>query len=568
MNYVGRNLQRRLRVSSSRPLVQDVSSRDWRVNRHFLFFSCLAVLTIVACAAFVTWPFTAFLGSKIPGHTDALFGLWRVSWIGGPRPTGSSLFDAPIFYPATNTLAYSDAILIPGLLTVPLRWLGVDQLLGYNLLTFAALICSGLGATWFCYLITRRWGPSVIAGVIFTLNPHRMEHLERIELLTSFFTPLLFACWYLARTQGSAIWAALAMLCVSGQFLSGMYEGLFLACVTPCVLVDLVRTDAAKRRQLIGGLVAGAIVTSVVVMMYSGPYFQARGQVGERSLAEATSYSATPLNFLAVHPRNWLLGSTLAQFGSAERHLFPGICAVLMGLVGCATADRRVRVSLIVVTLIALDLTFGLNGFLMPALREVSSAFRGIRVPARAATIVMLPIAVFAGIGFAWLTRRMRTGLMWATTIGAIAVICLEYRTVPILWDMDPPIDLSSFGIDHRSVLLEMPLPVAERLDISFDGHYMVSHIGQWPHLLNGYSGRFPREYIELLSGMRHFPDDASLAYAKERGATHLLVHERWMGETFPSVLYALERSSEVEFVGAFKELDSQVAVYLLGSAR
>jgi hypothetical protein len=525
-------------------------------------------LAIVSCAAFVTWPFAVSLSSKIPGHTDALFGLWRVNWIAGPRPISTPLFDAPIFYPSTNTLAYSDAILIPGLFTVPLKWFGVTPILAYNLLTLGALVCSGLGAAWFCNLITRRWGSSVVAGVIFTLNPHRMEHLERIELLTSFFTPLLFVCWYLARTRASRACAALAMSCVGAQFLSGMYEGLFLACVVPFVVVDLMLIDAATRRTLASGLIAGAIASTVAVIAYSGPYFEARNQVGERSLIETTSYSATPENFIAVPPRNLLLGSTLSQFGSPERHLFPGICAVLLGLLGCAKADSGLRILLLIVAVIALDLTLGVNGLLVPYLREMSSAFRGIRVPARAATLLMLPVAIFAGIGFAWLTRRMRTLLKAAATVAAITIICVEYRTPALLWDIDKPIDLSHFGIDHRSVLLEMPLPHADRLDLNFDSHYMVSHIGQWPRLLNGYSGHYPPYYMQLLSQMRAFPEDHSLAYAAQRGATHLLIHERSMREKYASVLYVLERSSIVEYVGTFNELAGQVAIYMFVAPR
>jgi hypothetical protein len=353
------------------------------------------------------------------------------------------------------------------------------------------------------------------------------------------------------------------MLCISSQFLTGMYEGLFLACVMPAIFLDLLAMDRTKQRKLAIGLLLGAIATSMAVLLYSSAYFEAQSQVGERTLAEAAPYSATPSNFLAVHPRNWLLGPMLSQFGSAERELFPGICAVLLALLGLIKADRSVRVLLIVVAVIALDLTLGVNGVLTPALREVSSAFRGIRVSARAATILMLPIAIFAGVGFAWLTRKLRPILSYAATVGMITIICLEYRTPAVLWEIATPIDLRPFAIENQSVLVELPLPVPERLDENFDGLYMVSHIGQWPRLLNGYSGRYPQHYLDLLSEMRRFPDDSSLVYAQRHGATHLLVHERWMYDKYPSVLNDLKRSSKVAFVGAFNELDSKVAVFM-----
>ena len=104
---------------------------------------------------------------------------------------------------------------------------------------------------------------------------------------------------------------------------------------------------------------------------------------------------------------------------------------------------------------------------------------------------------------------------------------------------------------------------VPERLDRNFDGHYMVSHIGQWPRLLNGYSGRYTERYIELLTEMRRFPEESSLVYAIQHGATHLLVHERWIGDKFPSLLSDLERSPKLKSAGTFNELDGKVAVFV-----
>ena len=540
----------------------------WRPGFMQVAMAGAGILAIVAATVAVTWPYARFLDTTIPGHTDALFGLWRVSWITDAYAMGASLFDAPIFFPATNTLAYSDAILLPGALTAVFQWMGASPLLAYNSLTLFALVWSGCAAAFLCHTVTRQWAPSVIAGLIFTLNPHRMEHLERIELLTSFFTPLFFVCWHFAKTRSSAAWAAATVLCIAGQFLSGMYEGLFLACVAPCALVELFWIEAKARRRVFIGLAAGAGVTAAIVLSYSAPYYQARDQVGERSLAEAASYSATPENFVAVHPRNWLLGPTLSRFGAAERNLFPGVCAIFLGIVGVVAAERRVRLVYAATLLVGLDLSLGTNGLLYPMLREIASPFRGIRVPARAVMMMMLPLAVFAGIGLSWLGRRLNWPARTAVMAVVIALVCAEYRTTPTLWDLDRPMPLVDYGIGRKSVLLEMPLPSPERLDINFDGHYMVSHIGEWPRLLNGYSGRYPEHYIDMLRELRTFPDEGALRSAVGRGATHLLVHQGWMSDRYPAVAEQLLKSREVVFVGTFRELIGEVSVFMFINSR
>jgi hypothetical protein len=47
-----------------------------------------------------------------------------------------------------------------------------------------------------------------------------------------------------------------------------------------------------------------------------------------------------------------------------------------------------------------------------------------------------------------------------------------------------------------------------------------------WRPMLNGYSGFYPRSYLQLLLDMRSFPDTRSLRILRQRGATILILHE------------------------------------------
>ena len=51
---------------------------------------------------------------------------WVLGWVAHQLPHAPAhIFDANIFYPERNTLAYSETLLVPGLLAAPLHWLGV-----------------------------------------------------------------------------------------------------------------------------------------------------------------------------------------------------------------------------------------------------------------------------------------------------------------------------------------------------------------------------------------------------------------------------------------------------------
>ena len=80
-----------------------------------------ASMTLVALTVLVTWPQALHLAARIGAHDDPQFSIWRLAWIAHAlRSDPWHLFDANIFYPAKGTLAFSDAMLLEGVLAAPL----------------------------------------------------------------------------------------------------------------------------------------------------------------------------------------------------------------------------------------------------------------------------------------------------------------------------------------------------------------------------------------------------------------------------------------------------------------
>ncbi len=89
-------------------------------------------------------------------------------------------------------------------------------------------------------------------------------------------------------------------------------------------------------------------------------------------------------------------------------------------------------------------------------------------------------------------------------------------------------------------MVFEWPVTVPWRLHIMQDVIYMYRSTAHWQPLLNGYSGHYPRDYVELLLHMRSFPYTDALDYLRRRGATVLILHEQF--GTRPTYQQALER--------------------------
>jgi hypothetical protein len=558
--------------SSVRPvtvasLPRDRTSAPARLRRRRgeVVGALLAALAISGVVLLVTWPQARFLTTKVSGHSDALFSVWRLAWVADSVATWPSrLFDAPIFYPHDNTLAYSDAILLSGLLTAPLRWLGVEPFAVYNVYLMFALIASGCAAALLCHRLTDSWPAAAVGGAIFTANPHRMEHLERIDLITSFAIPFAFYCWHTGVGRRASPWIAAAVLCVAVQWYLGMYQGLFLVTVLPCLAVDWWMLDGTVKRLAARGVIIGTVLTVLLIAPSTLPYLEVRQDLGDRSVTEVQQYSADLTDFAAVHPRNWLFGDRLSQYGAPERHLLPGVTALVLAAVGFWAAPHQMKLLYGVVLLVSVDLTLGTNGLLFPWLRELAVPYRGLRAPARAAVMVMLPVSVFAAVAVARMAARVRPARALVAVGALLAAIATENVMRPNLWDTPRHISPPSWMPPSEAVLFEYPVAPPHRLDASFDAHYMVGRIGTWTPMVNGYTGYFPRDYIELLEAAVDFPSGHTIDLLRQRGVTHIAIHQVWLEGEFEPLTRSLAAVAQLEMVAQYPDNGGDVAVFRL----
>src|SRR5712691_7579436 len=94
-------------------------------------------LLFLVLTALVTYPQVTGLGVAVPFHSDPYFSMWRLGWVAhevlhDPR----HVFEANIFFPAHDTLAYSDAMLLPGVVLAPLFWARINPVVVYNIALF------------------------------------------------------------------------------------------------------------------------------------------------------------------------------------------------------------------------------------------------------------------------------------------------------------------------------------------------------------------------------------------------------------------------------------------------
>ena len=525
-----------------------------------------AALVVVAAVVIVTWPLFLTPATLVSGHWDSLFGIWRLAWIADAmRSSDLRLFDAPIFHPHPRTLAFSDAVLLPGLAFAPLRYAGASPALAYNAALLAGFVTSGLAMFLLVRSLAGRADAAAIAAVIYTVAPYRLDHLDHFEMQMAAGMPLVLWLWHRAIDRESVRLAAAAVGGAVLQWLSCIYYGLLFAPVFAVMAaIEWAGVVKAQRTRLLDALLASAVAGAIVVGVSSIPYVTNRSSTGDRPPEAVARYSATPASYLAVPPHNWLYGSWLAKYGEAETRLFPGAMALVLAVAGLAAGPwNRRRWAYVAGGLVAVDLSFGTNGLLFSILRDWAVPYRGLRAPARAGVLVLLVISVFAGSGAAWLFARVPSrGAARLTAAIIVLVLLVEYRTRPDLWDAPSQAGPPELGITRGAVMVEMPMAPPDRLDRSVDAYYMVTRIGEWPRLVNGHSGFYPGDYLTFLDRTRAFPDERAIREMARVGVTIVAVHDRWYGPRFAEILAALDSRTDVERIGEYDDRGRPVALY------
>ena len=570
-----RDLPARLAVWTRATIADDVAVAPASAPRSTAFLAGVVAL-FVALTAVMTWPQMLRMRDTVYDPGDPLLNLWVLRWIAHQLPRDPlHLFDGNIFAPERFTLAYSETLLAPGLLTAPLAWLGVGSLFIYNLVFLGGLIASGVGAALLVRDLTGSSGAGFVSGVVFAFLPFRFDHFAQLQLQQGQWIPLAFwslhrVLWH--RRLRDGIWLG---VCVAAQLMSCMYYGIFLSIYLIVVGGFLLLWRAAAWRSLIVPIGVGVAAALLLFAPAALAYVNAHTVVGERGVLENITFSATWNNYLAAPDVNWIYGWTAGRYGRLERNLFQGIAAMALAAVALWPPWSAVRTAYAVGLAFAVDITLGFNGLTYSFLYEHVPVFRALRIPALAVMLVGFSLAVLAGFGTARITAAVRSRSTRRLTIAALCLVVLvECLSVPqslTTMPLSPPPVYAEMLRDKAarheagvSTIVEVPMIFAQDPHYQ-DPIYMYYSTFHWQRLLNGYSGFFPPSYLELTAFMRTFPDARSLAALRERGASYAIVHgERLAADDYARLIAAIESCDGcgMTLVSRSRWLDSEISLY------
>jgi hypothetical protein len=552
-------------------------------------FLALTLALFVALTAVMTYPQVLRMSDGVHDPADPLMVTWVLAWVAHQLPNAPAhIFDANIFYPERNTLAYSETLLVPGLLAAPLHWLGVTPILIYNLVFLSGFALSGVGVALLVRRLTGHTGAAILAGIVFAFPPYRIDHYAHLQLQQTQFIPLALWAFHRLLDSGRLRDGVLLGVCTACQMLSCMYYGIFLIPYMAVVCGTLLIASGTLPKERLTALAVAAAIVTVTMVPVGRAYLAARKVVGERGQGEVAMNSATWRNYLAPPEVNALYGKVFARFMDPERRLFPGFVAVALAIIGLVPRKRKhpehpqhleppenqraVPLAYALGLLLAFDVSLGFNGVIYRGLYEYFLPFKALRIPARMGLMVGFSLAVLAGYGATRIADRLPSAKVRRAVLTLIGLLMLaEYASHPLeLWaaPRQPPqayADLvRDIGEGPTSVIFEFPTGNME------DPEYLYYSTFHWQYLVNGYSGFFPPSYQKIVNAVRGFPDEASMNMIRSHGVRYLVIHGEWLyGARYEELVAELDRRSDLKLISRHpwqrQDKHAEISVYRVG---
>jgi hypothetical protein len=512
-----------------------------------------AVAVLLAVA--MTWPLASGIGhlGRTENTGDARYAVWNVAWVAQSLLSDPTrVYDANIFFPHRNALAFSEANLGAGVVALPAWALTRNPFTAFNFVVLFSFVASVVATFYLVQYLTEDTAGAWTAGIIYAFCPYLFSHTAHIQLLMPWGIPLSMLMLHRLVDAPTAARGVLLAFALAIQALSCAYYGIFAALMVGFATIFYAWSRSFWR---VGGywtaIGIAAVLSIGIVTPFFIPYLEIQQETGfARTLDDSRTYSANWRSYLAsaAHLHNWMLPRLASMGGWNGEPLFPGFVAIVMGGTGVlalarastsdrsvsrVTRSREIAVLYGALGLLALWASFGPQAGLYTMLYEVIPVFSFLRAPSRMGIVVMLSFAVFAAFGVRAL--RQSIAARWAPAVGlaAIAAALIDLAQMPFDWRAASPIPAPYFR------LAELPRgPVAEfpfydrRLDYHIHTRYMLNSTVHWRPLLNGYSDHIPADFRTLAVTLSSFPSRDAFDAMRERRVRYITLHRTRYGHS------------------------------------
>ena len=524
------------------------------------------VLGSVVLACVFTYPYIfQFTNAGRLDTNDGRWSIWVVSWVAHALTTDPrQLFNANIFFPHTNALAFSESNIVEGAIGAPIWALTRNPYTTHNFV-FLFSFAQSFVATY--YLIRHLTGDrraAILAGIMYAFCPFAFVRQAHIQLLMIGFLPWVMLAWhrFLDRTSIARAIELGVVMCLTG--LACAYYGIFAGGMIAFASIWFAIT---RRRWKDKSYVLGVAVAAAVCIGLIAPFF-----LPYLRMQEATGFQRPLSGQYSANVGAWLISSAWAHRWWADylykpsEALFPGILAIALGCWGATFVRERDGIGLkrdevryyIGLGVFTFWVTFGPKAGLYTLLYYTVPVFSFLRAPSRAGIVVTLCLVVLAAPALIVLMRRKAQNAAFAILL--VLVVADLYRAPLRMREAPPLLNVyRTLAGMPKAPVIELPY-WASSIDFHRHAEYLLTSTAHWQPLINGYSDHIPQDFRDHAPVLATFPSRESFAILQPLGARYAVFHLDLMA---PNDRDDLIRRLDFEYLGYLKPIEKDGDVWL-----
>jgi len=554
-------------------------------NKKKLLVFLSAFFIFLISAIYLTYPLIFHLTNFTTGYGDEFLIAWiQNHTIYSLFHSPTQLFNGNIFYPFSNTMAYSDIFLSSSILSAPLIIIFKEPIVAVNFTLISSLIMLGFSIFLLAYYLKKNYLASLIAGLMVVFSPAVLDKKVHLQILSVFWVPLSILFFlHFFKTKKSR-WLALSMIFFVIQTSNSFLPGYFLIFF---FLIYVIFTFF-KKRENIALLFQKKnlfilLISLLVLLPLVIPYFKVSKEFNyTRDIRDSIHFALQPEDFLVTSSDSRMQnilpqGFRVDKFHNGE--IKPGFLGLVFSILSIASLIYFIKKRKKDLTLISLFVTgiLGLVTSLGPAMHlarqtihhpfliplpyalfyYILPGFSGFRNSARWEVLFILCFAPLIAVMLAALFKKIGKEKSLIVSFFIILGIVLEFN-YPLNFYNVPQI--SKFP-EVYSFLKENPkpaifIPVCNWNDKCGSEEFLRVYYSDqgFPQMVNGTSGFSPPAWQnEIQTINNNFPSSLSLNLIKQTGAKYIIFEKSTWDKYFKfDPLPSLESNKNLKLIRKF----------------
>ena len=558
----------------------------------------LAFIIFLISSVYITYPLIFHLGDLVTGYGDQYLISWIMNWnIHQLFINPLDLFNANIYYPYKNSLAFSETFLTSSVLSIIPMWLLKEPIVTVNFTLISSIFMVGFFTFILSFYLTKNFWASLISGLLIIFSPVFLDKKTHIQMLSIQWIPLSILFFIMLTKSFKPRYLLFSMLFFLLQFYNSFLPGYFLIFFYLIYLFFIFIKDKNKIIKLFTKTNFLILLSTFVLMIpIIKPYYDVFKEYNAaRNIRDAIHFALQPEDLIYPNEHT-VLEPLLLQISNIKQYKqtdeiksgYIGLVFTLLSLLTIFYAIKKINKKNILENSF---LTAGLLGLILSFGPALPFARETIHKP----FVIILPYAIFYYIipGFSGFRNSSRWEMLFIFSIAILISIVLPsilknnkksliiylLLIVGIVAEYNFPMkfypvtQVKDFAQSYKwlsntpknSIYITMPIHNWNSPNYAIELEREYYSTQNFRKTVNGYSGFSPFKWQEdILYLFSNFPENESILRIKKMGVNYIIVNKNEYDSLYKNKYYLLgdgdyvikelNDSSEIELKEKFED--------------